>query len=325
VLAGTVALLAFVLWDLDLHVAWAALSSAHPVWIVPTVATYTLAHVVRGYRLRALVGIPVSSARLFSINAIGYLAINVVPFRLGEMVRPYLLAREDGVPFGRGVAAVFIERLFDTAALLAMLTAATLIVDLPPSGFVVGGIDVLHVGQRSAAAIVVVGSVAALGLVLAGEALLVRIEALPLGQRVGVFVRRFHEGVHDLLRRPARFVWLALLTAGIWGAVVTGVWCSLRAFDGVAHTFGAGMFTWTATLATTAAIPTPGFFGSYELGCAGALFALGAPLDVARTVAVAVHLLMFSYTVIVGVLFVVLEGISFRAIVTESQTAPQTD
>jgi hypothetical protein len=30
---------------------------------------------------------------------------------------------------------------------------------------------------------------------------------------------------------------------------------------------------------------------------------------------------MFSYTTIVGVSFVVLEGISFRAIVTESQAA----
>jgi uncharacterized protein (TIRG00374 family) len=318
VLVGTVALLAFVLWDLDPGVAWQALSGANPAWIVPTVATYTLAHVVRGFRLRALVGVPVASARLFSINAIGYLAINVVPFRLGEMVRPYLLAREDGIPFGRGVAAVFIERLFDTAALLAMLTAATLLVDLPPSGLVVGGIDVLHVGQKSAAAIVVVGSLGALALVVAGEALLTRIERLPIG---GAFVRRFHEGVHDLLRRPALFLWLAFLTAAIWGAVVTGVWCSLRAFDGVAHTLGAGMFTWTATLATTAAIPTPGFFGSYELGCAGALYALGANLDVARTVAVAVHLLMFGYTVVVGVLFVLLEGLSFRALVTESQAA----
>ncbi len=320
-LLATAMLLAFVLWDLDPDVAWAALASANPMWIVPTVAAYTLAHVVRGFRLRALVGVPVTSARLFSINAIGYLAINVVPFRLGEMVRPYLLAREDGIPFGRGVAAVFIERLFDTAALLAMLTAATLIVDLPASGFVVGGVDVLQVGQRSAAVIVVVGSLAALGLVLAGESLLTRIEALPFGGRAGLFVRRFHEGVHDLARRPLLFLWLALLTVGIWGAVVTGVWCSLRSFDGVSHTFGAGMFTWTATLATTAAIPTPGFFGSYELGCAGALFVLGANLDVARIVAVAVHLLMFSYTTIVGVLFVVLEGLSFRAIVTESQAA----
>ena len=320
-LSGTVLLLAFVLWDLDLAVARTALAGANPVWIVPTMAAYTLAHVVRGFRLKALVGAPVTAARLFSINAIGYLAINVVPFRLGEMVRPYLLAREDGIPFGRGVAAVFIERMFDTASLLVMLTIATLFVELPASGFMVAGIDVLHVGQRSAAVIVVVGSLAALALVLAGETLLTRIEALPFGGRAGVFVRRFHEGVHDLMRRPALFVWLAVLSAGIWAAVVTGVWCSLRSFDGVAHSFGAGLFTWTATLASTAAIPTPGFFGSYELGCAGALFVLGADLDVARIVAIAVHLLMFGYTTVVGVAFVVLEGISFRTIVTESQTA----
>jgi uncharacterized protein (TIRG00374 family) len=321
VLSGTLLLLTVVLWDLDLQVARAALSGARVGWIVPAMAAYTLAHVVRGFRLRALVGVPVTSARLFSVNAIGYLAINVVPFRLGEMVRPYLLARDDGIPFGRGVAAVFIERLFDTAALLGMLTIATLFVEVPASGFMVSGIDVLHVGQRSAAVIVVVGSLAALALVLAGETLLTRIEALPFGGRVGGFVRRFHEGVHDLLRRPGLVLWLAVLSAGIWGAVVTGVWCSLRSFDGVPHSFGAGLFTWTATLATTAAIPTPGFFGSYELGCAGALFLLGADLDVARVVAIAVHLLMFSYTTTVGVLFVVLEGISFREILTESQTA----
>jgi uncharacterized membrane protein YbhN (UPF0104 family) len=241
----------------------------------------------------------------------------VVPFRLGEMVRPYLLAKDDGVPFGRGLAAVFLERLFDTAALLAMLTAATLIVRLPAGGFVVGGLDVIHVGQRSAAVVVVLGSVGALGLVLAGERLLLRLEKLPFGG----LVRRFHEGVHALSRRPVLFLWLALLTVGIWVLVVTGVWSTMCAFDGVAHSFGAGVFTWTATLATTAAIPTPGFFGSYELGCAGALFVLGADLDVARVVGLAVHLVMFGYTVVVGVLFVLLEGLSFRTLIRESQAA----
>ena len=94
-LAGTVLLLVLVLWDLDLGVARSALSGARLGWIVPTMAAYALAHVIRGFRLRALVGVPVTQARLFSINAIGYLAINVVPFRLGEMVRPYLLARRE--------------------------------------------------------------------------------------------------------------------------------------------------------------------------------------------------------------------------------------
>jgi hypothetical protein len=50
-------------------------------------------------------------------------------------------------------------------------------------GSLVAGIDVLHVGQRSAAIVVVAGSLAALALVLAGETLLTPDRCAPLGRR----------------------------------------------------------------------------------------------------------------------------------------------
>ena len=53
----------------------------------------------------------------FSICSIGFFLINVLPFRLGEFVRPYLLLDKEEVPFGSGMATVLVERVLDVAAL----------------------------------------------------------------------------------------------------------------------------------------------------------------------------------------------------------------
>jgi len=65
-----------------------------------------------------------------SASGIGFLALQVLPFRLGEWVRPHLLS-EAGVPWGRSLAALALERLLDLTALLGMVTLCS--VWLPPS------------------------------------------------------------------------------------------------------------------------------------------------------------------------------------------------
>ena len=80
------------LWGVDIKAVHAALLQADWRFFAPVFVCYLCAHSVRSLRLWTLLGFPSTYYRMFAINTIGFLAINVVPLRLGEMVRPYLLS-----------------------------------------------------------------------------------------------------------------------------------------------------------------------------------------------------------------------------------------
>jgi uncharacterized membrane protein YbhN (UPF0104 family) len=63
------------------------------------------------------------------------------------------------------------------------------------------------------------------------------------------------------------------------------------------------------------AVPTPGFFGSFEAACTGALVLWGVEADLARTFALVLHLTQFAFTIVIGSLALVSEGLGMRALV----------
>src|SRR5689334_9513759 len=68
--------------------------------------------------------VPVS--RLISPTLVGFSAIALFG-RAGELVRPYLIARRESVPFASQISVCAVERLFDTAA-FALVAGVTLLV-----------------------------------------------------------------------------------------------------------------------------------------------------------------------------------------------------
>jgi glycosyltransferase 2 family protein len=319
VLLVTAVCLAAALWGIDPATVKSALSQTSWSFLVPMVVLYLGAHALRTVRLRILLGTPVPFMRLYSIVSVGFLAINVVPLRLGEMVRPYLLMEREGVPFGRGIAAIVLERLLDMTMLLLLLLGLGLVIDLPPGGIVVGDVDVLVVGQRLAGTMVAAGVLVGTVLVVVGEAAIGILERLPGGPKVAPFARRFREGFLDLVRRPAQALLLVLISAGIWALTIAAVWVVMRAFPGIPATLASAWTTWTVTLTGMTAVPTPGFFGSYELFCAGSLVIWGVERDLATTFALVLHLGQFGFTVLLGSIFLVVEGVSLRSVVQASR------
>ena len=136
VLLVTVLCLCWVLSYIDLEEAGHALAAVEWWTFLPMFAMYLLAHTLRSWRLGLLLGEKLPFRSLFSINAIGFLAINVVPLRLGEAVRPYLLQENHGIAYGHSVAAIVVERVIDLSMLLTMLLGLTWWVSLPAGGCV---------------------------------------------------------------------------------------------------------------------------------------------------------------------------------------------
>ena len=324
ILLLTAGCLVWVLWGVD-FVSMAQSFTHFGWWVVfPGWALYALAHWIRCFRLRALLGVELPTLRLYSITAIGFFAINVVPLRLGEFVRPYMLM-QDGINFGRSMAAIFVERLLDLLSLIVMLMAVSVFVEFPDGGLVLAGIDVIPAAQRFGGIVAGGGIVFCVMVVFVGKPVIAIVKrvlstiSMPLAEKICEFLDAFREGFRSLLASPRRACAVLLHSALIWSIVVTGVWIFLLGASSFEADWLMGLTSWTITLAGITVAPTPGFFGAYELFFSGALQLFEVAKDPAVSIALIVHLTQFGFGVLLGLFFLGYEGLSLRDVVSASQ------
>jgi uncharacterized protein (TIRG00374 family) len=107
------------------------LSSIQLFWTVPAVLLviggFTLRAVRWRYILAATQKIAFWSA--FHPLMIGFMVNCVLPGRVGEITRPLVLNRREGLPMSTGLATVVVERIFDMVILLALFLVVSLTID----------------------------------------------------------------------------------------------------------------------------------------------------------------------------------------------------
>ncbi len=131
-LAVSTALLYLVLRNVSLAELLSHLGRTHWGWLVLSAAFNLVMVGVRGIRW-GLFFHPISLARLplVSATAIGYMANNLLPLRVGELVRGYLAARSAGLSFWTAMATLAAERVLDALSLLLLLAGVVLAVEVP--------------------------------------------------------------------------------------------------------------------------------------------------------------------------------------------------
>lgn len=101
----------------------ASLSHVDPLVLAPALGIYGLGILARSMRWGVLLrGYGVQLPVLFRTLVIGLMVNDVLPGRLGELARVFLLARNSGVPAGASLASIVVERVLDGVALTALLT-----------------------------------------------------------------------------------------------------------------------------------------------------------------------------------------------------------
>src|SRR4029079_2717052 len=99
--------------------------AARPAYLLLSLALTTLTFVVRAERWQYLLG-PLGPTR-FSVvlrtTVIGFGASAVLPARAGEVIRPYLLARREGLNAMARFATILVERILDLVAVLTLMAA----------------------------------------------------------------------------------------------------------------------------------------------------------------------------------------------------------
>ncbi|HET6319273.1 MAG TPA: lysylphosphatidylglycerol synthase transmembrane domain-containing protein [Chloroflexota bacterium] len=132
-LALTVVFLALALSKVDLAGFADELRTVDYRWLIPSTVCTLLGYVVRTMRWRIILSgaarAPVST--LFPVLIMGFATNNLLPGRLGEFWRAYLLGRKRGVRKTLALASVFVERVFDGLTLIALLGIVSMSMQLP--------------------------------------------------------------------------------------------------------------------------------------------------------------------------------------------------
>src|SRR3990170_6531590 len=122
-LGGTALFLGLFFWRTDLGELADALADANYWWVAPAIAVWFLAAIVRSlrwhYLLRGLASL--STATLYPIVIIGYMANNLLPLRTGEIVRAYVLGERHKVSKMSTLGTIAVERVFDGVVLVSFL------------------------------------------------------------------------------------------------------------------------------------------------------------------------------------------------------------
>ncbi len=126
----TVVLLALFLLTVDVSRMFDALKDASYWYVIPAVAMYLVSVYFRSLRwtvmLRHLK--PVGTFRLYPVVVIGYMANNLLPMRLGELVRSYYVGEREGISKASALMTVLVERVFDAITLLFFIAVVALFV-----------------------------------------------------------------------------------------------------------------------------------------------------------------------------------------------------
>jgi glycosyltransferase 2 family protein len=110
----------------DLGAIWQAVLSADYRYLAPYFVILVAIHFIRtvrwGILLEPVAKIPFG--RLNAVSAVGFMALILLPFRLGEFARPYLVAERPRLRVSAALSSVVVERVADGlfTALLLMLT-----------------------------------------------------------------------------------------------------------------------------------------------------------------------------------------------------------
>jgi uncharacterized protein (TIRG00374 family) len=299
--------------DLDVYQVWGAIKRADAGLIAVAVAVTMLTYVFRAWRWRVLLA-PIGHARFrtaFRTTVIGFTATFLLPARVGEVLRPYLLARQEGFKATATFATIIIERLLDLATVLLLFALA-----LPFAG--------VDVGPEIRWAGLTAGAAAVTGLVvlcvLAGHperlgrwtARLASMLPARAADAAANLVTTFAEGL-AVLRSPSHLLMSVAWSLPLWITIAFTILVCSRAFD-LTFSFS-GTFLVMGALVVGVSLPTPGGAGGFH---AAYLFAVtgffGANEDVAGAAAIVLHAVSFVPVTIVGLVFMWQDGLTLGGI-----------
>lgn len=333
-----------ILWGLQsigLKLLPTGISFAHVKWwTVPTyIVLLALMSYFRAVRWRFLlrrVTDRVTPARLLSVSWIGFAAIILLPFRLGELARPMMIREKGKVSLTAATGSVVAERVVDGLYLSIVLALALVFVphiqpmpetdlDLPGGGKVtISGQHIRASGFLMLAVFVtafVVIAVFYFARTFAHKVTLrvFGIVSKSLAEKLASIPEKLADGLHFLGSGRDAFGFL-LETSGYWLMNVCGMWllawgCGVGHADGSPIGFGESC-AMMGMLGIAVLIPgPPGMLGTFQAGIYAGMV-MYFPIDIAKQNGAAYVFLLYAiqvvWTISAGAAFVIRDRTSIR-------------
>ena len=314
-LAGLL-LTAVFLWilarNIDLDELNAAFRGADYRLVVPATAATFLGYLLRTLRWQRIIRpvAPLGFGDTFAVLMMGFAANNLLPARLGEFVRAYLLSRKTGTRKTYGLATIILERVCDGMVLIGLLGVVSLLMPLP-----VWGRDVQLVSS-----VLFIGASVGIAAILLQERFALQVLTLflrPFPARVSEALLRatgaFISGLHSLKSRTSLSI-LILLSLCVWLLEASSYLLMTRSF-------GAWMPDATQILAAVflmvvvnlgIMLPSaPGYVGTFQFFGVMAMGVFGISKETALAIAISSHLMQYLLVTAIGLIFFAKENLAF--------------
>lgn len=306
----------FFTWLALREVNWAKvgdiLGGANYSWVAFYCVLMIAIHLIRVWRwgilLSPLGGVPFP--KLMAQASVGFLAIVLLPFRMGEFVRPYLVSEKGGrVTFSGALATCVVERVIDALLVIGILflTLATVKTKVP--GWVItAATSALAVFSGLLVAVIVALWKRDASIRFWNH--LIGVVSKRLAEKLTGILAAFIDGLRALQSAP-RILGVVGLSLAYWGIAGLGLWVLFQALHMDLPPTAA--FIVNGILVIGIMVPGgPGFTGPFEMAVRVALvelFAVSEDLNASYTILL--HGLQFGFQLLVGLLFLFSRHVSF--------------
>ena len=259
----------FSLQGVEIQSVMSRLNTLNFSYLIPAVLLSVLGAFLRSVRLGIMLS-PlslISQKRLFPISCVGFLAVTLVPMRIGELVRPYLVGRETAISMTSAIAVIFVEKALDLLTLGAMFC------------FAMWGNSISGISWDSVVSLllIVICLVGALFVVqknrdLRSKVVRVFLRVFPVRFKRSVeeMIERFFEGFR-IIGSPWKVFYISLLSVLNWGLSGGMVIYCLFLFQNLSLPLSASFLVLVMTMLGISIPSAPGLVGNFQIGSVMAL------------------------------------------------------
>jgi uncharacterized protein (TIRG00374 family) len=298
----------------------AAIGSASPLWLAAATLTILPAYLIRAVRWKLLLAPVKKNVRVstaFWSTSIGSMVNILVPIRMGEFVKAYILGEKEGTGFAPSFSSIVVERTLDLIGLLSIGIVTMFMVSAQAGLSSMVGNIFTAVGLLIAAilAIIIVG--------IKKEDLIIRvltgiISKVPLVKkytaRIADFTSSLIKGLLGLSQKPKMFAANIALTWILWLTQTSATYLTFEAFN-YPLPFTAAILGGVLVSLSFILPATPGYVGSYEAFWVVIFTLLGVTqADLLLAIGVIGHLIGVLSIIVIGSISVVWLGASFEEI-----------
>ena len=298
-----------VLRKVDFEGLTQSLQQAEYIYLTPVVFLIVIEFWIRAYRWKYIFASikDIKTHRLFSATMVGFGANNVLPARLGEIVRAYVIAKIENVSKSASLATIVVDRLFDGLALFFF--AAIVLLSFPFPQFLKGagiGFFIFYVASLSFITLLGIKREETLRVV----SFILNIFPQAVSERTIRFFRSFSDGL-TIFADGRSFLIAFLLSLLMWFTVALIAQCVIAAFDLDLPIYAALVITIIVCLGIV--IPSgPGFVGTFQYFCILSLRLFDIPKDLGLGFSIVLHAIQITVITLLGLFYFWKEHLSLR-------------